>query len=119
MKSFKLFCGIAGVALASYFAYMALDASITEKLNMGTGSVFSFGLLTAVLMLCAGIVAIAGRAGKKGTMAAGWLFLAAFVVGVVFHKQTGWMLTAGFISLALAALFLCHGTWMDAPKKAV
>ena len=118
MKSFKLFCGIVGVALASYFAYLALSASITEKLNMGTGSVFSFGLLTAVLMLCAGIVAIACRAGRRGTMAAGWLFLAAFVVGVVFHKQTGWMLTAGFLSLALAALFLCHGVWMDAPKKA-
>lgn len=119
MKSFKLFCGIASVVLASYFAYLALNASITEKFSMGTGSVFSFGLLTAVLMLCAGIVAIAGRAGKRGTTAAGVLYLLAFIVGVVLHKQTGWMLTAGFLSLALAALFLCHGVWMDAPQKAV
>lgn len=117
MKSCKLFFGIVGVALASYCGYLSLNASIHDRLMTGTGSVFTFGLLTCALLLAAGIVAISGRASKKGTTAAGVLYLLCFVIGVVFHGQTGWMLTAGFVSLALAVLFLCHGVWMKAPEQ--
>lgn len=118
MKSCKLFFGIVGVAAALYGGYLSLNASLTERFMMGTGSVFTFGLLTCALLLCAGIVAIAGRASKRGTLAAGVLFLLAFLVGILFHGETVWMLTLGFTSLVFAAIFLCHGVWMEKPERA-
>lgn len=119
MRSCKLFLGVGSVLFASYCAYLALNESITERAYSGTGSVFTFGLLLAALLLCAGIVAIAGRATRRGTLASGAMYLCAFVLGVLFHGTHGWMLTAGFTALALAAAFLCHGVWMDAPEKSV
>ncbi len=118
MKGLKLFLGVVSVCMACYCGYLALSSEISDAMMMGESAGITLGLAVCIAMLAAGIVGIAGRAARRGTIAAGVLYLLVFVVGIVWHGTDTWMLVEGFSAFVCACVFLCHGAWIDGVKAA-
>ncbi len=119
MKTLKLLLGITSICMACYCAYLARSDEIQNYMMTGEGVGITAGIVLCAVMLAAGIIAVAGRAGRKGTNFAGVLYLAVFVAGVLLHGQTTWMLVCAFTSFVCAAVFLGYGVWMGEIRQPV
>jgi hypothetical protein len=106
MKTLKLLLGAVAVAVACYCNFVPLRADWTI-----------LGVAVSSLLLAAGVAGICTRAQRGGTCVAGVLYLAAFVIGLIWHGSATWMLSAAIYSFLCAAASFAHAAWMDGKSK--
>ena len=85
MKTTKLVIGILSIALTFIVLFQSCAAGIGDALAESGGFSGASGMLVAILMLVSGIVAIAARKRRGGSIACLILYALAGVVGLLAH----------------------------------
>mgnify|MGYP004477208077 CR=1 FL=1 len=117
MKGLKLTLGIITILVSCYCSFFAVFSGLQDIFSAGNGIGIYVGSVVSTALLAAGIAAICTRKSKAGTLVVGFLYLAIFVVGTIFHGTHTWILVAAIYAFACALVFCLHGTWMDAPNR--
>jgi len=106
MKTAKLIIGIISIVLTVIIIFQSCAASIGDALANEGGSSGFVGIMVAVLMLVAGIVAIAARNSKGGGIFCLILYAAAGIVGLAAHGIYTDLVVWGTLCLIFAVIFL-------------
>ncbi len=106
MKTAKLSMGIVSIVLAFVVLFQSCAAGVGSALQNSKDTSGGTGVFFAVLFIVAGIVGIAARSSKGGTIAATIIYAIAGIVGVtatgIFKDLVVW----GVIALIFAIVFL-------------
>lgn len=107
MKTAKLSIGIISIVLSLIVLFQSCAAGVGSALTNNTKDTSGgTGVFFAVLFIAAGIVGIAARASKGGTIAATVIYAIAGLIGVtatgIFKDLVVW----GVIALVFALVFL-------------
>lgn len=106
MKTAKLIIGIVSIVLTVLILFQSCAASLGDALEGQGGTSGGAGLLVAIFMLIAGIVAIAARKSRGGTIFCLILYAVAGVVGLTCHGIFADLQIWGGLCLVFALLFL-------------
>jgi len=106
MKTTKLVIGIISIVLTLVILFQSCAATFGDALEANGGTSGGSGMLVAILMLAAGIVAIAGRSSKGGTIAAMILYALAGIIGVTSSGIFKDLIIWGVLNLIFAVIFL-------------
>lgn len=105
MKTAKLCIGIVSIVLSLIVLFQSCAAGLGSALANNNDSSGSMGFFFTILFIVAGIVGIAARSSKGGTIAATIIYAIAGIMGVtatgVFKDLVVW----GVISLIFAVVF--------------
>jgi hypothetical protein len=106
MKTAKLIIGIVSIVLTSVILFQSCAASIGDALIDEGGTSGSAGMFVAILMLIAGIVAIAARSSKGGGIVCLILYALAGIIGVTSKGIFTDLVIWGVLCLIFAVVFL-------------
>ena len=106
MKTTKLIVGITSIVLTFLIMFQSCAATLGDALvDEGGTSGFS-GMLVAICMLIAGIVAIAARNSRGGGIFCTVLYAFAGLVGISMHGMFGDLMIWGGLCFVFALIFL-------------
>lgn len=106
MKTMKLIIGIISIVLTLIIFFQSCAATIGEAMMNADGTSGGAGILVAVFMLIAGIIAIAARKSKGAGIVCLVLYAAAGILGITAHGIFRDLIIWGVISLIFAVVFL-------------
>lgn len=106
MKVAKLVIGIISIVLTLLILLQSCAASIGDALMDGGGTSGATGILVAILMLVAGIVAIAARNSRGGSIACTIIYALAGILGVASQGIYADLKIWGAVCLVFAVFFL-------------
>ncbi len=106
MKTAKLIIGIISVVLTFVVLFQSCAASVGDALANEGGTSGGAGIFVAVLMLIAGIVAIAARNSKGGGIVCLIFYTLAGIIGLTAHGIYKDLIVWGVICLIFAVIFL-------------
>ncbi|CAB1243590.1 conserved membrane protein of unknown function [Ruminococcaceae bacterium BL-6] len=106
MKTAKLTIGIVSIVLALIVLFQSCAAGIGSAMANSSDTSGSMGVFVAVLLIVAGIVGIAARTSKGGTIAATIIYAIAGIVGVSANGMFKDLMVWGVIAFIFAAVFL-------------
>jgi len=106
MKTAKLIIGIISVVLTFVVLLQSCAASVGDALANEGGTSGGAGIFVAVLMLIAGIVAIAARNSKGGGIVCLIFYTMAGIIGLTAHGIYKDLIVWGVICLIFAVIFL-------------
>jgi 4-amino-4-deoxy-L-arabinose transferase-like glycosyltransferase len=118
MKTAKLIIGIVSIVLTFLILFQSCAASIGEALIDEDGATGGVGVLVAILMLIAGIVAIAARNSKGGGIFCLVLYGLAGIIGITAKGIFEDLIIWGGLCLIFAVFFLISTIMHDKPKTA-
>ena len=105
MKTVKLIIGIVSIVLTFLIIFQSCAAGLGDAIADNGGTSGGSGIIVAVLMLIAGIVAIAARNSRGGSIFCAILYLIGGIVGVsssgVFKDLIFW----GVLDFIFAVVF--------------
>lgn len=81
MKTTKLVIGILSIVLSVFVLFQGCTANVADALSESSTPVGMFGVMIAIILLVAGIVAIATRSSKAGGIVAGVFYLLGGLIG--------------------------------------
>ena len=113
MKTIKLIIGAISIALFIIIMLHSCAAGTVRALD-DSGNIFSgsAGLIMAFAMLIAGIIGVAGRASKAGSIAAGVFYVIAALIGYLDPDMYIWTV----LSLAFGIVFILGSIISPKPK---
>jgi hypothetical protein len=123
LNTAKLVIGIISIVL---FAIIAFQSCATGVVNVVDGVIAgeevadtsaSGGMALAFSMLIAGIVGVAARKSKGGSIAAGVFYLLGCIVGFANLGTFGDLVIWAILSLIFGAIFIISGIMMKKPTK--
>lgn len=106
MKTTKLVVGIVSLALSVIVLFQSCAASVGDALEQQGGTSGAAGVIVAILMIVAGIVAIAARKSKGGSI---FCLIAYAIAGIVGLTSCGIykdLIVWSVVCLVFAVLFL-------------
>jgi len=106
MKTAKMIVGIISIVLTFLVLFQSCAASVGDALSNEGGTSGAAGTFVAVLMLIAGIVAIAARKSKGAGVFCLILYALAGIIGVTSHGTFGDLIIWGIVCFVFAAIFL-------------
>lgn len=106
MKVAKLVIGIISIVLTLVIFFQSCAASIGDALMEEGGTSGASGILVAILMLVAGIVAIAARNSRGGSIACTIIYALAGILGVASQGIYADLKIWGAVCLVFAVFFL-------------
>jgi hypothetical protein len=106
MKTAKLIIGILSIVLTFIVLFQSCAASIGEALTDEGGVSGGIGVFVAILMLIAGIIAIAARKSRGGGIVCLILYALAGILGITAHGIYTDLIIWGVICLIFAIVFL-------------
>lgn len=106
MKTAKLIIGIVSIVLTFLIIFQSCAAGLGEALADEGGSSGAVGSIVAVMMLIAGIVAIAARNSRGGGIFCMILYAIAGIAGVCSKGIFGDLVVWGSLCLIFAVFFL-------------
>lgn len=119
MKTIKLIIGIVSIVLTGLIFFQSCAAALGDALASEGGTSGASGVVVAVLMLIAGIVAIAARKSRGGGIFCLIVYAVAGIVGVTAKGVYKDLIIWGILSLIFAAIFLIATiTHKKTPKAA-
>lgn len=106
MKTAKLTIGIVSIVLALIVLFQSCAAGIGSALSNNTSDTSGgAGMFVAILLIIGGIVGIAARLSKGGTITATIIYALAGIIGVVTTGIFKDLLVWGVLSLLFALIF--------------
>lgn len=118
MKTAKLSIGIVSLVLSMVVLFQSCAAGVGSALTNSKDSSGGTGMFFAILFIVAGIVGIAARSSKGGTIAATIIYVIAGIIGVtatgIFRDLVVW----GVIALIFAVVFAISIFKQDYSKPA-
>lgn len=118
MKTAKLVIGIISIVLFVIIAFQSCFAGVVEAIEDEGGTSGSAGIILALSMLIAGIVGIAARKSKGGTITAGVFYIFGAIIGFANMGVYADLAVWSFVSLVFGALFILFGVRQKkAPKN--
>lgn len=119
MKTAKLTIGIVSIVLAMIVLFQSCAAGIGSALaNNANDTSGGTGMFVAILLIIAGIVGIAARASKGGTIAATIIYVISGIVGVASNGIFKDLIVWGIISFVFAVVFAISIFKQDYSKPA-
>ena len=118
MKTTKLILGIVSIVLALIVLFQSLAASLGDAIEGAGGTSGGSGILVALCLLVAGIVAIAARGSRGGAICCTVLFALAGLFGVTANGIFKDLVVWGVLSLLFAAFFLVSAIVFRKPAPA-
>lgn len=106
MKTAKLVIGIISIVLSLVVMFQSCAASIGDALLDEGGTSGGAGVFVAILMLIAGIVAIAARKSKGGGIFCLIFYAIAGIIGIVAQGIFADLIIWGILCLIFAVVFL-------------
>jgi len=106
MKTGKLVIGILSIVLSVFVMFQSCAASLGDAMENAGGTSGGIGFFVAVLLLAAGIVAIAARASKGGSIAAAIIYGLAGVLGLTSSGIFADLKIWGALSLIFCVIFV-------------
>lgn len=106
MKTAKLVIGIISVILTIIILFQSCAASFGDALANQGGTSGGAGMIVAILMLAAGIVAIAARSSRGGSITCLILYALAGVIGITSSGIYTDLIVWSVVCFAFAVLFL-------------
>lgn len=109
MKTARMVIGIVSIVLFIIICFQSCAAGLVNAVESNGGSDGSAGLVLAFCMLIGGIIGIAARRSKGGSITAGVFYLIAAFIAIpnigVFKDLGVW----AFLCLVFAAVFIITG----------
>ncbi len=109
MKTAKLIIGIVTIVLSGIIFFQSCAVGIGSALEESEEVSGPAGMIVAVCMLIAGIVAIAARKGRAGGFVAGGFYLLGGIIGIANVGSFGDLKIWSVLSLLLAAVLILGG----------
>ncbi|NJP39523.1 hypothetical protein HCH52_00395 [Oscillospiraceae bacterium HV4-5-C5C] len=106
MKTTKLIIGIVSLVLTVVVLFQSCAATVGEALEADGSSGGAAGVFVAIMMLIAGIVLLAARQSRGGSIFAFILYLLAGITGLAAHGNYTDLLIWGGLCLLFALLIL-------------
>lgn len=106
MKTAKLIIGIVSIVLTFLVLLQSCAAGLGDAMANQGGTSGVSGLFVGFFMLIAGIVAIAARKSKGGTMFCGIVYALAGLIGIFAHGIFQDLIIWGGLCLIFAVVFL-------------
>ncbi len=106
MKTAKLIIGIISIVLTFVVLFQSCAASIGDALANEGGTSGGTGIFVAILMLIAGIVAIAARKSRGGSIVCMIFYALAGILGLTANGLYKDLIVWGVICLIFAVIFL-------------
>ena len=106
MKTTKLIIGISSIVLTFLILFQSCAATVGDALSDEGGTSGFAGILVALMMLIAGIVAIAARTSRGGSIFCTVLYALAGLLGVTMHGIYSDLQVWGVLCLIFALIFL-------------
>lgn len=106
MKTTKLVIGITSMVLTCVVLFQSCAASLGDALSNEGGTSGGAGMMVAILMLIAGIVAVATRNSKGGGIVSMVLYALAGLIGLTSHGIYADLMIWGVLCLIFAVFFL-------------
>lgn len=106
MKTAKLIIGITSIVLTFVVLFQSCAASVGDALASEGGNSGAAGIFVAILMLIAGIVAIAARQSKGGGIVCLIFYAIAGITGLTAHGIYEDLIIWGTLCLIFAVIFL-------------
>lgn len=107
MKTTKLVIGIISIVLSLIVFFQSCAAGIGTALGDNPSDTSGgAGLFVAILMLVAGIVAVAARKSKGGAIAASVIYIIAGIIGVSSSGIYADLVIWGVLNLIFSAVFI-------------
>ena len=106
MKTTKMVIGICSIVLTFLILFQSCAASVGDALANEGGTSGAAGLLVAIMMLIAGIVAIAARKSRGGAIFCTVLYGLSGLIGLTMHGIFADLQVWGTICLIFAVIFL-------------
>jgi hypothetical protein len=116
MKTARLVIGIISIVLFVIVSLQSCAAGVSNALLETGESSGSAGLFLAICMLIAGIIGIAARSSKGGTITAGCFFLAGGLIGIANVGSYGDLQIWSVLSFIFAAVFLVGALRQKKPE---
>lgn len=117
MKIARMIIGIVSIVLSLLVSLQSCAAGAVNAIEQNGGSDGSAGLFLSFCMLVAGIIGIATRKSKGGSITAGFFYLFGALIAIpnigVFKDLGVW----AFLCLVFAAVFIIGGFAQKKPKK--
>ena len=121
MKTAKLIIGVTSIVLTFLILFQSCAAGLGDALMDEGGTSGASGMAVAILMLIAGIVAIAARRSRGGAIFCTVLYGLAGLMGLTMHGIFADLMVWGGICLIFALIFLVaairHPAQADGPEK--
>jgi hypothetical protein len=106
MKTAKLTIGIISIVLSLIVLFQSCAAGIGSAMLNNTNDLSGgIGVFTAILLIVAGIIGIAARASKGGTIAATIMYAVAGIMGITSNGIFKDLVIWGVLSLVFAIVF--------------
>lgn len=119
MKTAKLVIGIVSFVLSILVLFQSCAVGLGTALqNNTTDTSGGMGIFVAVLMIVAGIVAIAGKKSKGGAIATSVIYIIAGIIGVASTGMFKDLLIWGIVNFIFAAVFIVSIFVQKYEKKA-
>lgn len=119
MKVAKLVIGIVSFVLSIVVLFQSCAVGLGTALqNNTTDTSGGMGIFVAVLMIVAGIVAIAGKKSKGGAIATSVIYVIAGILGVAATGMFKDLIIWGIINFIFAAVFIVSIFVQKYEKKA-
>lgn len=118
MKTAKLTIGIISIVLTFIVIFQSCAASVGDALEKKGGTSGGAGIFVAIFMLIAGILAIAARKSKGGSIVCTCFYAAAGIIGLTAHGIYKDLVIWGIICLVFAVIFLIAAITFKKDKKA-
>lgn len=118
MKTTKLVIGILSIVLSVFVLFQGCTANVADALSESSTPVGMFGVFIAIILLIAGIVAIATRRSKAGGIITGVFYLLGGLIGragagTYYHDLEVW----SALCFIFAAIFIIGSLlFMRKPK---
>lgn len=106
MKTLRMVCGIICCCLFMVIVFQSCAAGIGNALEDSGEVSGSAGFFTAILMLVAGIISIAGRKSKGATITAMCFYIVAGLVASAMYGSFSDLKIYGTLNFIFAGLFL-------------
>ena len=117
MKTAKMIIGIISIVLTFVMLFQSCAAGIGDAMENKGGTSGGTGIFTAILILIAGIVAIAARNSKGGSIFCAVLYALAGIIGLTSHGIYEDLMVWGSICLIFAVVFLISAITFKGRKQ--
>lgn len=118
MKTAKLIIGIVSIVLFVVVAFQSCAAGLVEAIDGEGGTSGGGGILLALCMLIAGIVGIAARKSKGGSITSGAFYLLGALFGYANLGVFGDLIIWSVLCTAFGIFFIVSGIVQKKPVKA-
>ena len=115
MKTAKLVIGIISIVLFAVISFQSCVAGIGNALDENGESSGTAGVIVAVCMLTAGIIGIAARKSRAGSITAGCFYAFGGLVGITNYGSYSDLAIWAVVGFIFAAVFII-GSILSKPK---